>query len=78
VIDDRELALIAAFRLHEVASRLSVLSRVSRSPRLKDVLQTLSEQLAEHERSLSSLAQAMPVEDRRGERDRRRASGSHS
>ena len=64
MIDDRELALIAAFRLHEVASRLHVLSRVARWPALRDMLQELSGQLADHERNLSGIAQAIPPETR--------------
>lgn len=64
MIDDRELALIAAFRLHEVASRLHVLSRVARWPALRDMLKELSEQLAEQERNLSGIAQAMPPDAR--------------
>jgi hypothetical protein len=66
MIDDRELALIAAFRLHEVASRLSVLSRVARWPALREMLQGLSQQLAEQERSLSGIAQALPSAGRAG------------
>lgn len=59
MMDDRELAMIAAFRLHEVASRLNVLSRVARTPQLKEALLLLSEQLAEREREMTDLGQAI-------------------
>ena len=59
-MDDRELAMIAAFRLHEVASRLNVLSRVARSPRLKEALLLLSDQLSGREREMTDLGQALP------------------
>ncbi len=60
MMDDREIALIAAFRLHEVGSRLDVLARVARSPELRETLATLAEQLASHERSVSGLAPTLP------------------
>jgi hypothetical protein len=62
MMDDRELAMIAAFRLHEVASRLSVLSRVARSDQLKQSLKELSEQLSERERQMIELGQSLPRE----------------
>jgi hypothetical protein len=57
MMDDRELAMIAAFRLHEVASRLNVLSRVARSSRLKEALLILSEQLSSREREMTDIGQ---------------------
>jgi hypothetical protein len=62
MMDDRELALIAAFRLHEVASRLSVLSRVARSPQLRDALLLLSTQLSEREREIAGFGDLLGTE----------------
>lgn len=59
MMDDRELAMIAAFRLHEVASRLNVLSRVAQSVQLKEALQVLSEQLSSSERMMTDIGQAV-------------------
>lgn len=55
MMDDREISLIAAFRLHEVSSRLNVLARVTRSAKLRQTLLDLSAQLAEDERMLSEV-----------------------
>ena len=62
-MDDRELALIAVFRLHEVADRLGVLARVAGSTKLKALLQELSQKLAEQERSLSEVAETLPLRE---------------
>ena len=59
MMDDHELAMIAAFRLHEVASRLNVLSRVAHSAQLKEALQVLSEQLASSERTMTDIGQTV-------------------
>lgn len=61
MMDDRELTLIAAFRLHEVAGRLNVLARVARSPQLRETLLELSRELADHERLLSELGSTLPA-----------------
>lgn len=60
-MDDRELTLIAAFRLHEVAGRLNVLARVARSPELRGALLELSQGLADQERILSELGVTLPA-----------------
>jgi hypothetical protein len=64
MMDDREISLIAAFRLHEVASRLSVLARVARSPELREALTDAANLLADYDRRMSDLAAALPVEGR--------------
>ena len=64
MMDDRELALIAVFRLHEVASRLNVLARVSHAPKLKEALLELSARLADGERLMSELRATLPTDGR--------------
>lgn len=74
-MDDRELALIAVFRLQEVAGRLGVLSRVATSCEVRNRLLQLSEELAEHVANMSKLAQSIPA-DERGKSDTHPARGS--
>lgn len=62
MMDDREIGLIAAFRLHEVAGRLSVLARVARSSELRETLAAVAADLADREQKISALARQLPAE----------------
>jgi hypothetical protein len=67
MIDDGEIALIAAFRLHEVGSRLDVLARVARSAELRQTLAGLAEQIAIHEQQVADVAATLPDHTRASE-----------
>ena len=56
MMDDREISLIAAFRVHEVSSRLNILARVTHSDELRDLLMDLSRNLVDQERRLATIS----------------------
>lgn len=66
MMQDREISMIATFRLQEVAGRLSILARVTRSSALRQLLLDLSRQLAEQERAIAELELALEPEETGG------------